>query len=358
MIRKSPVAAPSPSFSLGEEVFSDVWSILMPLGFFGVLPHKTLGQAGERRQRNIDYKGHCAFCLSSFPCRLAYCTVLCAHTHAWLAVTVVPEPCRGKVAASTGRHRWGISWVLRIQTGWKEAKLGVLEKSKTAVFIYICNMKSWNGNNAAEENMCTLHRLCQCRDVETSLCQVAAVVVGRGSEGHAGCQLNDSYVFTREIKQLVLERNQCIQQYWDVESWASFVVSYFYMLGVFEMPQCNDGRSERNPSVCSSSRRRDSSSPGHMPIAWVQSWQSSTPTTPRADVPSCAIAAVLVVAAGLVCCRPTIGQRGIQCGGTGGAGATLKPDSFTVLWILSLMNFKVSDESNKTQVLESVSDII
>lgn len=32
----------------------------------------------------------------------------------------------------------------------------------------------------------------------------------------------------------------------------------------------------------------------------------------RANVPSCAIAAVLVVAAGLVCCRPTIGQRGMQ----------------------------------------------
>lgn len=113
---------------------------------------------------------------------------------------------------------------------------------------------------------------------------------------------------------------------------------------VYEMPQCNDDRSKRNPSVCSGSRRRDSSSPGHMPIAWVRSWQSSTPTTPRADVPSCAIAAVLVVAAGLVCCRPTIGQRGIQCGGTGGTGAMLKPDSHLVLWILRLMNFKASDK--------------
>lgn len=34
------------------------------------------------------------------------------------------------------------------------------------------------------------------------------------------------------------------------------------------------------------------------------------------DIPSCASAAVLVVAAaGLVCCRPTIGQRGIELGG-------------------------------------------
>lgn len=155
-----------------------------------------------------------------------YCVLI--HMLGW---QLVPEPCRGKVAASTGRHRWGISWVLRIQTGWKEAKLGVLEKSKTAVFIYICNINSWNGN-AAEENMCTLHR----RDVETSLCQVAAVVVGRGSEGHAGCQLNGSYVFTWEIKQLVLERNQCTQQYWDVKSWASFVVSYFYMFVCMRCP--------------------------------------------------------------------------------------------------------------------------
>lgn len=97
------------------------------------------------------------------------------------------------------------------------------------------------------------------------------------------------------------------------------------------MPQCNDHRSiqmwHHQCAVAAGSRWRGSSSPGHMPTVWTRSWQCPTPTTPRADVPSCAIAAVLVVAAGLVCCRPTIGQRGIQCGGTGGTGrASLKPD--------------------------------
>ena len=65
-----------------------------------------------------------------------------------------------------------------------------------------------------------------------------------------------------------------------------------------------------------------SSSPGHMPTTQVQRWQRPTPTPPLADVPSVAIAAVLVVAAGLVCCRPTSGQRGIQCGATGGTRAS------------------------------------
>ena len=78
-----------------------------------------------------------------------------------------------------------------------------------------------------------------------------------------------------------------------------------------------------------------SSSPGHMPIITrLQNWQCPTPAPPLADVPSCAIAAVLVVAAGLVCCRPTIEQRGIQCGATGGTRASLKPHSVSLSWFL------------------------
>lgn len=124
---------------------------------------------------------------------------------------------------------------------------------------------------------------------------------------------------------------------------------------VYEMPQCNDDRSERNPSVCSSSRRKGFKQPRTHANSLTTKLAELNSNNPLwADVPSCAIAAVLVVAAGLVCCRPTIGQRGIQCGGTGGAGATLKPDSFMVLWIVSLMNFKASDKSYKTQVPESV----
>lgn len=72
---------------------------------------------------------------------------------------------------------------------------------------------------------------------------------------------------------------------------------------------------KRGPSVCRSSRRRDSASPGNMPLAW-------------ANLPSCAMAAVLVVAAGLVCCRPTIGQRGMHCGASAWTEAWLKPELF------------------------------
>lgn len=82
-------------------------------------------------------------CLSSFPCRLAYCTVLyCALIHmlGWL---FVPEPCGGKVATSTGRHRLGISRELWIQTSSKEVKLGVLWRLNAGVSIYVCDIKGY-----------------------------------------------------------------------------------------------------------------------------------------------------------------------------------------------------------------------
>lgn len=44
--------------------------------------------------------------------------------------------------------------------------------------------------------------------------------------------------------------------------------------------------------------------------SWPPWWRSEEM---HSHIPSCASAAVLVVgAAGLVCCRPTIGQRGVQ----------------------------------------------
>lgn len=69
---------------------------------------KTTQQAGEGRRRGeIVNRRHCAFCLSSFPCRLAYCTVLYAHTHAWLAVSaraMQREGCSEHRQASTGHQ--------------------------------------------------------------------------------------------------------------------------------------------------------------------------------------------------------------------------------------------------------------
>lgn len=53
---------------------------------------------------------------------------------------------------------------------------------------------------------------------------------------------------------------------------------------------------------------RGQGSPGPPPRWWGEEMHS--------HIPSCASAAVLVVgAAGLVCCRPTIGQRGVQLEG-------------------------------------------
>ncbi len=65
-----------------------------------------------------------------------YCVLI--HMLGWL---LVPEPCGGKVAASTGRHRLGISRVLFTQTNSKEAKLRVLWRLNAGVSIYICNIK-------------------------------------------------------------------------------------------------------------------------------------------------------------------------------------------------------------------------
>lgn len=118
---------------------------------------------------------------------------------------------------------------------------------------------------------------------------MAAAVVGRRSEGHAGCQLNGCFVRHRKLKVIPgealgsLER-QNTQQHWRVKSWASSVV-YIYMfvcLCTCKMPQCNDDHSKvfHQCAVAAGSRWRGSSSPGHMPIAWVRSWQCPTPTTP------------------------------------------------------------------------------
>lgn len=113
----SPIHNPA-TFSVGKvcaEVVPDVWrsydpivwSVQTPLGFLGFCHTKTTGQAGKRRQRNIDYKGHCAFCLSSFPCRSAFTALYSVLIH-MLGLPLVPEPCGGEVAASTGRHWLGI----------------------------------------------------------------------------------------------------------------------------------------------------------------------------------------------------------------------------------------------------------
>lgn len=59
--------------------------------------------------------------------------------------------------------------------------------------------------------------------------------------------------------------------------------------------------------------------PGHMltrPVGSVGTVPGCCGSPALTDIPSEARAAVLVVAAGLVCCRPTIGQRGIQLGVT------------------------------------------
>lgn len=40
------------------------------------------------------------------------------------------------------------------------------------------------------------------------------------------------------------------------------------------------GAIKRGPSACRSSRRRDSTSPGNMPLAWARGWQKATPTSP------------------------------------------------------------------------------
>lgn len=152
------------------------------------------------------------------------------------------------------------------------------------------------------------------------------------SEGHAGCQLNgrcDGHrkwnspswreaLFIRASKHAAVLRGQEL----------SFVSLYMFVCVCVRCPSAMTTIQKWLISVqAAGSRWRGSSSPGHMPTAWAQSWQRPTPTPPQADVPSCAIAAVLVVAAGLVCCRPTIGQRGIQCGGIGRTRASLKLES-------------------------------
>lgn len=77
--------------------------------------------------------------------------------------------------------------------------------------------------------------------------------------------------------------------------------------------------------------------PGHMltrPVGSVGTVPGCCGSPALTDIPSEARAAVLVVAAGLVCCRPTIGQRGIQLGGInqriGGASTEHSVTSFFV----------------------------
>lgn len=162
-----------------------VWSILTPLGFLGFCHTKTTGQAGERRQRNIDYKGHCAFCLSSFPCRLAYCTVLCAHTHAWLAVSaraMQREGCSEHRQASTGHQ---LSTVDTNQ--FKGGKTwSVLEVEYCRVYLYLQYKKfkwlcCW-GKHAALTG-----------SVNAEMCKHLS------ARGHAGCQLNGCCVLHRKL---------------------------------------------------------------------------------------------------------------------------------------------------------------
>lgn len=96
------------------------------------------------------------------------------------------------------------------------------------------------------------------------------------------------------------------------------------------MPQCNDHHS-KVVDQCAGSRQQVEGFKQPRPHANSLSTELAAPDSnapsSRRTVPSCAIAAVLVVAAGLVCCRPTIGQRGIQCGGIGRTRASLKLES-------------------------------
>lgn len=164
-----------------------VWSILTPLGFLGFCHTKTTGQAGERRQRNIDYKGHCAFCLSSFPCRLAYCTVLCAHTHAWLAVSaraMQREGCSEHRQASTGHQ---LSTVDTNQ--FKGGKTwSVVEVEYWRVYLYLQYKRfkwlcCWGKHAALTLTGCVNAEMCK----------------HLSARGHAGCQLNGCCVLHRKL---------------------------------------------------------------------------------------------------------------------------------------------------------------
>lgn len=53
---------------------------------FRLFTQKKQSRQGSRERKKIT-KGHSAFCLSSFPCRLAYCALGSYSTHAWLAVS-------------------------------------------------------------------------------------------------------------------------------------------------------------------------------------------------------------------------------------------------------------------------------